>query len=147
VRAVLQRVSSASVAVEGRETGRIDAGILALVAVAAADGDAEVAWMAEKIANLRIFPDDEGKMNRSVLDLGLGVLLVSQFTLYADVRRGRRPSFVGAAPPEVAAPRFAQVVEAVRSAGVARVATGEFRAMMQVSLCNEGPVTIVVDTP
>jgi D-tyrosyl-tRNA(Tyr) deacylase len=147
VRAVLQRVSRASVVVEGRETGAIGPGLLALVAVAPSDGLDQIAWMAAKIAQLRIFPDNEGKMNRSLLEAGFGALLVSQFTLYADVRKGRRPSFIGAAPGDVAAPRFDALVAAVRDLGVAPVGTGVFGAHMDVSLVNDGPVTIVVDTP
>ena len=147
MRAVLQRVGSARVAVSGAVIGEIGPGILALVAIAPGDGAAEVAWMAAKLAELRIFVDDSGKMNRSVLDEGFGVLLVSQFTLYADVRKGRRPSFLGVAAPERAAPLFDALVSAVRALGVARVETGSFGAHMEVSLLNDGPFTLVVDTP
>lgn len=133
---------------DGREVGAIpDGGLLVLVAIAATDGPEEIAWMAAKIAQTRIFADESGKMNRSLLEAGRGALLVSQFTLYADVRKGRRPSFVGAAPGDVASPRFERLVEAVRAQGVHPVATGVFGADMQVSLCNDGPVTLVLDTP
>ncbi len=127
--------------------GAIDAGLLALVGVAPGDGPDEVGWMADKISNLRVFPDDAGKMGRSVLDDALGVLLVSQFTLFGDVRKGRRPSFLGAAAPDLAAPTFDRLVAAVRALGVQRVETGAFGAHMIVSLVNDGPVTLVLDTP
>jgi D-tyrosyl-tRNA(Tyr) deacylase len=141
MRAVVQRVRSARVSVEGGVIGEIGPGLLVLLGVAPGDGPAQVTWMAEKIAGLRIFADDAGKMNRSVRDVGGGVLVVSQFTLYGDVAKGRRPSFTGAAPPEVARPLYEAVADAL---GAAR---GEFGADMLVELANDGPVTLLLDTP
>ena len=146
MKAVVQRVRGASVTVDGAVIGAIDAGLLVLLGVAPGDGDAEVAWMARKLAQLRIFTDDDGKMNRSVLDIGGSALVVSQFTLFGDVRKGRRPSFVGAAPPDHAAPTYLRVCDALRAEGVT-VQTGRFAADMQVSLVNDGPVTLILDTP
>ncbi len=147
MRAVIQRVSSASVAVDGQEVGAIEGGFLVLVAVAPSDGPDQVAWMAEKVSGLRVFADEEGKMNRSLLDLGLGTLVVSQFTLYGDVRKGKRPSFVGAAPPELAERLYDAFCAALAARGVSRVEKGVFRADMKVSLVNDGPVTLILDTP
>ena len=141
MRAVVQRVSRASVRVDGRTHGEIGRGLLVLLGVAPSDGEVEIEWMAEKVAGLRIFPDDEGRMNRSVTEIGGAVLVVSQFTLYGDARKGRRPSFVDAAPPEVAQPTYERVVTALRARGL-EVATGEFGAVMDVELVNDGPVTI-----
>jgi D-tyrosyl-tRNA(Tyr) deacylase len=140
----VQRVARASVTVHGQVIGRIGAGLLVLAGFTEGDGDAATVWMADKLANLRIFPDDDGKMNRSLLEIGGGALVVSQFTLYGDASRGRRPSFVGAAPPAVAEPLYRRLVEALREAGVS-VATGEFGAMMEVELVNDGPVTLVIE--
>lgn len=145
MRALLQRVSRASVTVEGRVTGAIDHGLLVLAGVKAGDAAEDVAWLARKIVDLRIFPDGAGRMNRSVLEAGGKVLLVSQFTLHADVRRGRRPSFVAAAPPEEAVPRLDELQAALEAAGV-EVHTGEFGAHMDVELLNDGPVTILLDS-
>jgi len=145
LRVVLQRVREASVTVEGARISEIGPGLLLLVGVAQADGEAEAAWLAEKIASLRIMGDDEGKMNRSVRDTGGAVLAVSQFTLLADTRKGKRPSFVGAARPEEAERLFDYFCERLREAGVARVETGRFGAMMDVALVNDGPVTIVLE--
>jgi D-aminoacyl-tRNA deacylase len=145
VRAVVQRVSSASVDVEGKVTGLIGVGFLALVGVARDDTEADAGVMASKIAGLRIFNDDAGAMNRSLSDVGGAVLAVSQFTLYGDARKGRRPSFVDAAAGSQAEPLFNRVVELLRREGL-RVETGIFGANMRVSLVNEGPVTILLDS-
>lgn len=145
MRAVIQRVSEASVSVEGAIVGQIGAGLLVLLGVAPGDGAAEAALLAEKIAAMRIFSDDQGRFNHSALDVGGAALVVSQFTLYADVRRGRRPSFAGAAPPEVAAPLVEQFAAALRGQGLA-VEMGVFGAHMQVALVNDGPVTITLDS-
>ncbi len=145
MRAVVQRVAYASVEVEGEVIGRIEAGLLVLLGVARGDTEAEARWLAHKIANLRIFPDGEGKMNLSLLTTGGGVLAVSQFTLHGDVRRGFRPSFVRAAPPEVAEPLFNRFVTFLREEGVVQVETGRFGAHMRVELLNDGPVTIILD--
>lgn len=145
MRAVVQRVSSASVEVDGAVVGRIGAGFVALIGVARDDADADASTIAQKIAGLRVFQDDAGAMNRSLADVGGGVLAVSQFTLYGDARHGRRPSFVDAAPGDVAAPLFDRVVALLRREGVT-VETGAFGATMRVSLVNEGPVTILLDS-
>ncbi len=146
MRAVVQRVSEGRVTVDGDIVGQIGQGLVVLVGVTHGDGEAQARWLARKIAGLRIFEDEAGKLNRSVRDVGGEILVVSQFTLYADARKGRRPSFVRAAPPEVAEPLIDTFCEVLREEGIP-VATGRFRAMMQVCLCNEGPVTIIVDTP
>lgn len=147
MRAVLQRVDRASVDVDGETVGAIGVGLLVLLGVGPGDGPADVAWLANKVATLRVFPDEAGKMNRSVVDVGGGVLVVSQFTLYGDVRSGRRPSFVGAAPPGLAEPLYERFCDAVAAEGVREVARGRFGASMAVSLVNQGPVTLIVDTP
>lgn len=144
VRVVVQRVACASVTVDGREVGAVERGLVVLVGIASGDGDEAVAWMADKVAGLRVFPDDDGKMNRSLLEIGGGALVVSQFTLYGDATRGRRPSFIDAAPPEAAEPIYQRFVEALRGRGVA-VATGVFGATMAISLVNDGPVTLVIE--
>lgn len=146
MRVILQRVAEARVAVDGWIVGEIGRGWLALVGVAPTDTATEVAWMADKIARLRSFPDADGKMNLSLLDVGGGVLLVSNFTLYADCQKGRRPSFLGAARPDVAEPLVNELANAFRALGVP-VATGQFGADMQVSLTNDGPVTLILDSP
>lgn len=145
MRACIQRVSEASVTVAGVVTGQIGRGLVVLLGVGRNDGAAEVDWLAEKIVGLRIFEDDAGKMNRSLAEVGGGMLVVSQFTLYGDARRGRRPSFTDAAPPELAERLYAKFVDKVRRAGI-EVATGKFREHMDVSLVNDGPVTIWIDT-
>jgi D-tyrosyl-tRNA(Tyr) deacylase len=145
MRAVLQRVSRARVLVDGQVVGEIDRGLLILLGVARTDTPEQAQWLADKVVSLRIFEDDEGKMNRDVTEVGGSVLVVSQFTLYGDCRKGRRPSFIEAAPPEIAIPLYEEFVNAVRARGVP-TATGRFRAMMQVELVNEGPVTIIVDS-
>jgi D-tyrosyl-tRNA(Tyr) deacylase len=144
MRVVLQRVSRARVTVDGRVTGEIGAGLLLLAGFTGADGAAEVEWMADKVVGLRIFADDEGKMNRSVAEAGGSLLVVSQFTLYGDARRGRRPSFVEAARPEVTIPLYERFLELLRATGLP-VATGEFGAMMDVELVNDGPVTLILE--
>jgi D-tyrosyl-tRNA(Tyr) deacylase len=146
MRAVVQRVSRASVTVEGRITGAIDAGLLAFVGAGAGDGANDLAYIVDKIVHLRIFADDAGKMNRSVVDVGGGVLVVSQFTLYGDARQGRRPAFTGALEPIAARALYDQSLVALRAAGVARVEAGEFAADMKVDLSNDGPVTILLDS-
>jgi D-tyrosyl-tRNA(Tyr) deacylase len=144
MRVVLQRVSSASVTVDETVVGAIARGLLLLVGFTSGDGSEQVEWMAEKVAGLRIFPDDEDKMNRDLREIGGAVLVVSQFTLYGDARKGRRPSFVGAAPPEQAEPLYRQFADALGARGVV-VATGTFGARMDVSLVNDGPVTLVLE--
>ena len=144
MRAVIQRVSSAQVDVAGEVVGSIGAGLVILVAVVAGDELRDSVAMADKVAHMRIFPDDTGRMNRSVVDIGGEVLVVSQFTLAADVRRGRRPSFATAESPDRAAPLIDALVARLEEHGVT-TASGSFGAMMDVSLVNDGPVTIVVD--
>ena len=145
MRVVLQRVKSASVAVEDEMISEVGPGLLLFVGVAASDGEAEADWLAEKLAGLRIFNDEEGKMNLSVRDVGGEVLAVSQFTLLADTKKGKRPSFADAAPPEEAEPLFDYLCERLRASGVVSVKTGSFGAMMSVALVNDGPVTIVLE--
>jgi len=145
MRAVVQRVSRAKVTVEGRITGEIGAGLMVLLGVGREDSPAVAASLAEKVANLRIFEDEQGKMNRSLLDVKGAALVVSQFTLYGDARGQRRPSFISAAPPEQAAALYEEFNKALRALGVT-VATGIFQAMMSVELVNEGPVTILLDS-
>ncbi|TWT31944.1 D-aminoacyl-tRNA deacylase [Blastopirellula retiformator] len=145
MRAVVQRVSSASVRVDGEVVGQIERGLLVLLGVEPEDGAADVAYIADKTANLRIFEDDAGKMNLSVVDIGGAVLAVSQFTLLGDCRKGRRPGFTGAAPPELANALYEEYVAAVRNLGLP-VETGIFRADMKVSLINDGPVTLLLDS-
>ena len=145
MRAVLQRVLSASVKVDGAITGEIGPGLLVLLGVGKGDTDADLEWMADKIAGLRIFEDEAGKMNRSLLDTSKAMLCVSQFTLYADTRKGRRPSFIDAGPPEEAKPMYARFCERSRALGLT-VAEGIFAADMKVALVNDGPVTIWLDS-
>ena len=145
MRIVLQRVKSASVTVEGELVSEIGGGLLLLVGVAQGDGESEAAWLAGKVARLRVFGDGEGKMNLSVGDTGGEVLAVSQFTLLADTRKGNRPSFIRAALPEQAEPLFDYFREKLREEGVASVKTGRFGAMMDVALVNDGPVTILLE--
>jgi D-tyrosyl-tRNA(Tyr) deacylase len=145
MRVVVQRVSRAQVTVNGWTTGEIGMGLLVLLGVGHDDTETDATYLAEKIAGLRIFEDHDGKMNRSVLDVGGSVLAVSQFTLYGDVRRGKRPSFDAAAPPDNARRLYELFVERVRATGL-RCETGRFQEMMQVELVNEGPVTILLDS-
>ena len=144
MRAVVQRVRQASVTVEGRVVGAIQRGLVILVGVRAGDTESEAQWMASKIATLRIFDDDEGKLNRSVQDVGGSALVVSQFTLYGDARKGRRPSYTEAAPPDVAEPLIRRLVELLEAKGVP-VQTGVFRAHMLVEIHNDGPVTVLLE--
>lgn len=145
MRAVIQRVTRASVTVDGRIAGKIGAGFLVLLGVSRTDHPESAAYLAGKIANLRIFSDEMGKMNLSLLDIGGSALVVSQFTLYGDTRGGRRPSYIEAAPPEDAGRLYEEFVRSMREAGVA-VETGVFQAHMQVELVNDGPVTILLDS-
>jgi D-aminoacyl-tRNA deacylase len=148
VRVVLQRVSRAEVRVEGRVTGKVGVGLLVLAGFAPTDTEESLAWMADKVLGLRVFADAAGKMNLALGDVGGAVLVVSQFTLYGDAAKGRRPSFVDAAPPEVAIPLYERFVALLRERGAGsgtRVETGEFGAMMEVELVNDGPVTLVLE--
>jgi D-tyrosyl-tRNA(Tyr) deacylase len=145
MRAVVQRVSEARVRIDGVVVGEVGRGLLVLLGVAHADTPEQAEWLADKLTGLRIFEDDDSKMNRDVIEVGGGMLIVSQFTLYGDCRKGRRPSFIEAAPPAVAVPLYAAFVDAVRARGVP-VATGRFGAMMEVELVNDGPVTLIVDS-
>ena len=145
MRIVVQRVTEARVEVSGASVGRIGPGLVVLLGVGRDDGPADVEYISGKIRDVRIFEDEDGKMNRSVVDVGGAVLLVSQFTLYGDVRKGRRPSFDGAAKPDVGRALYEDVARALRASGLT-VETGTFQAMMQVHLVNDGPVTIVLDS-
>lgn len=141
----MQRVSDAAVHVGDRCTGRIGTGLLVLIGVGAEDTEADVSYLANKLVGLRVFEDAEGKMNRGVSDVGGAMLCVSQFTLHGDARKGRRPSYNGAAPPDFAQPMFDSLCKAVREVGVP-VETGEFGAMMKVSMTGDGPVTVLIDS-
>jgi D-tyrosyl-tRNA(Tyr) deacylase len=145
VRGVVQRVSEASVRVDGEVVGSIGPGLVVLVGVGGGDVETDADYLAEKILNLRVFPDEAGQMNRSVLDVSGGLLVVSQFTLLGDVRKGRRPSYSAAAPPEEANRLYEHLVSRLRPSGL-KVATGVFRALMDVALVNQGPVTILLDS-
>ncbi|MCP4443826.1 MAG: D-tyrosyl-tRNA(Tyr) deacylase [Myxococcales bacterium] len=146
MRAVIQRVTEASVTVDGEVIGAITAGLMVLIAAGSGDTEKDADVLVGKIANLRIFSDEDGKMNLSVLDTGGEVLGVSQFTLFGDARKGRRPSFVGAMEPTSANRLYERVIEGLRGAGIKKVATGRFRAEMKVALVNDGPVTLLVDS-
>lgn len=146
MRAVVQRVSRASVTVDTRVTGAIERGLLVLLGAGAGDTDDDLRYIVDKVTNLRIFPDDAGKMNKSVLDIGGGVLVVSQFTLYGDARQGRRPAFTGALEPVAAKALYERSLDEIRKAGVVKVEAGEFAADMKVDLLNDGPVTILLDS-
>jgi D-aminoacyl-tRNA deacylase len=145
MKAVVQRVSKAEVVVEGQSVGRIGEGILALVAISRNDAETDLLWMARKIVELRIFDDSEGKLNLSLQDVQGQLLVVSQFTLYGDCRKGRRPSYIEAAPPEEAAKLYQQFVSIMRQF-VPDVQTGQFQAMMEVTLTNSGPVTLILES-
>ena len=144
MRLVVQRVSRASVTVDGKTVGQIGTGLLVLLGVGQKDSEAEMEWGARKVAELRIFPDEQERMNRSLIEMGGEALVISQFTLYGDVQKGRRPSFIDAAPPELAEPLYLKFVSLLRAQGI-RTETGIFAAKMSVSLVNEGPVTILFD--
>jgi D-aminoacyl-tRNA deacylase len=146
MRAVIQRVKHAKVEVNGRTIGEIGLGLLVLLGVTHDDGAADIDWLVKKIPQLRIFNDDQAKMNLSVEDVSGGILVVSQFTLYADAKKGNRPSYIRSAPPAVSVPLYEQFLETLRSRFQGPVATGEFGAMMDVSLLNDGPVTIILDS-
>ena len=146
MRVVIQRVSRASVRIAGETTGEIGRGLLVLLGVTHWDTLADARWLAEKIAGLRIFEDGEGKMNLGIADVRGSVLVVSQFTLYGDCRKGRRPSFIHAAPPDIAVPLYEAFIDAVKALGLP-VATGRFGAMMDVELVNDGPVTLILEHP
>lgn len=145
MRAVVQRVTSSSVTVEGETTGKIDKGLMVLLGVADGDTDKDVTYMVDKIVNLRIFEDENDKMNLSLQDIGASLLVVSQFTLLGDCRKGRRPSFIEAARPEIADNLYQKFVDKARSMGI-RTETGRFQTHMMVELINDGPVTILVDS-
>jgi len=145
MRAVVQRVREASVSIEGERVGEIGKGLVILLGVAQGDSGREARYLAEKIAHLRIFADEEGKFNLSALDVGAQALVVSQFTLYGDTRKGRRPSFISAASPEVAKPLVARFIDSLRAVGL-QVESGRFGAMMLVNIANDGPVTLILDT-
>jgi len=146
MRACIQRVREAQVDVEGQAIGRIGLGLVVLLGVAEGDSEAEVQWLADKIVTLRIFNDSAGKMNRSLVDIQGEMLVVSQFTLLGDCRKGRRPSFIAAAKPDLAKTLYGQFCHRVQGQGV-QIATGQFAANMQVALINDGPVTLLIDTP
>ena len=145
MRAVIQRVSRASVRINENTTGQIGHGLVVLLGIRSEDTTRDLQWLADKIVHLRIFGDDEGKMNRSLADIDGEMLIVSQFTLYGDCRKGRRPGYSNAAPPEIAEPLYQQFIEAVASQQIS-VATGTFRAAMEVELVNDGPVTLLLDS-
>ena len=145
MRVVLQRASRAAVRIEGEEVGRIGRGYLLLVGFAPNDDDATLEWMADKVVGLRLFPDENKRMNLALDDVGGDLLVVSQFTLYGDARKGRRPSFIGAAPPDRAVPMYERFVELLRQRAPGAVETGEFGAMMDVELVNDGPVTLILE--
>jgi len=146
MRAVIQRVTHGSVSIQDNTVGEIGPGLVILLGIRTGDGDKEASWMARKIANLRIFADGQGKFNRSLLEVNGEALVISQFTLYGNARKGRRPSFTDAARPEVAEPLVARFIQYLDQAGVKKVAAGEFQAMMLVQIHNDGPVTIILDS-
>ena len=146
MRAVVQRVKRAEVTVDSQGIGSIGNGLLVLLGVGANDVEADAVYLADKVAGLRVFPDNEGKMNLALGDVSGEVMVISQFTLYGDVRRSRRPSFIGAAPPERADALYESFVSELKARGVPKVTTGRFQAMMDISLINNGPVTILLDS-
>lgn len=146
MRIVIQRVSEARVDIEDRTSGKIGHGLLVLLGITHDDTDEDIEWVVKKMVNLRIFSDAEGKMNHSVVDVGGGILVVSQFTLYADAKKGNRPSYIRSAPPETAIPIYKRFLDILRVRFSGKIETGEFGAMMDVHLVNDGPVTIVLDS-
>lgn len=146
MRVVIQRISSASVTIAGRVAGRIDRGLLVFVGIESADTAADGKWLAQKITKLRIFPDEGGQMNKSLVDLGAGLLLISQFTLHASTAKGTRPSFNAAARPGQARPLYEEFIAQLSAALGRKIETGEFGAMMDVALVNDGPVTLIIDS-
>lgn len=146
MRAIIQRVSHANVVVEGRTIGQIGPGILILLGITHEDTDQDIDWLVKKIPNLRIFNDSEGKMNLSLSDAGGDILVISQFTLYADAKKGNRPSYIRSAPPSFSIPMYEKFIASLRAAFSGKVETGEFGADMKVSLLNDGPVTILLDS-
>ena len=146
MRAVIQRVTHGSVSIQDNLVGEIGPGLVILLGIRTGDGDKEASWLARKIANLRIFADEQGKFNLSLLEVNGEALVISQFTLYGNARKGRRPSFTDAARPEVAEPLVARFIEYLDQAGVKKVAAGEFQALMLVQIHNDGPVTIILDS-
>ncbi|SDK37186.1 D-tyrosyl-tRNA(Tyr) deacylase [Catalinimonas alkaloidigena] len=144
--AVIQRVSEASVTIDGNVRGAIGTGLLVLLGITHDDGDEDLTWLSKKVVQLRIFGDEEGKMNRSLLDVGGDLLLISQFTLHASTKKGNRPSYIEAARPDVAVPLYERMIEQLTTDLGKSIATGEFGADMKVRLLNDGPVTIVIDT-
>lgn len=146
MRLVIQRVSEASVTIDGSIRGAIARGFMILVGIEQADTTEDVDWLVQKVVNMRIFPDEEGKMNCSLTDVGGGLLIISQFTLHASTKKGNRPGFIQAARPELAIPLYERFIESCRNAGVQQVETGIFGADMKVALVNDGPVTIVIDS-
>ncbi len=144
--AVIQRVSEAKVEIEGKISGDIGIGLMILLGIENDDSEEDIAWLSRKIVNLRIFDDENGIMNKGLLDTNGDILLVSQFTLHASTKKGNRPSYIKAARPEVAIPLYEKIINALQSDLGKEIQTGEFGAMMQVSLCNDGPVTIIIDT-
>jgi D-aminoacyl-tRNA deacylase len=145
MRAVIQRVSRASVTIDNTTHGKISQGLLVLLGIRGGDSSTDLRWLAEKVVNLRIFEDQQGKMNRSLADIDGEMLIISQFTLYGDCRKGRRPGFSSAAPPEIAEPLYQQFIEEVKKRQI-KVATGVFQASMEVELVNDGPVTLLLDS-
>jgi D-tyrosyl-tRNA(Tyr) deacylase len=145
LKAVVQRVSQACVRVSGEETGRIDSGLVVLLGVRVEDDEKEAAYLAEKTANLRVFPDEEGRMNLSLLDTGFSALIVSQFTIHGEMKKGRRPSYTAAAPPESAKPLYERFIRELADLGVS-VASGVFGARMDLELTNDGPVTVIISS-
>jgi D-tyrosyl-tRNA(Tyr) deacylase len=144
--AVIQRVSESSVKIEGKIKAEIGLGLMVLLGIEEADGQEDIEWLSKKIVNLRIFPDENGVMNRSVLEVGGEILLISQFTLHASTKKGNRPSYIKAAKPDIAIPMYEKMIQALESELGKSIGSGEFGADMKVSLINDGPVTIVIDT-